>query len=136
LAKWVAPSRADEVSPEIGNVSAQAEISLIRLDVLAEYVGDDPQVQQRIVEKVLHTAEKTIAELHLAVAEEDLEQVGKLAHRIKSSARAIGAEQLVELFQLLEQAGEGGEMSEVLELEAHLDGFLHQLHSEYILINA
>ncbi len=130
LAKWVEPlQQQDEggVFPSGEEVNGEG---LVRLDVLTEYVGSDSEVQQQILKKFLQTARDTVSEINDAIAEDDLEQVGLLAHRIKSSARALGAEALVSLLQTMEQAGKEERREEILAQQQSLAPLLEKLENE------
>lgn len=66
-------------------------------EMLADYYND-----------FLESSEPTVDLLHAAVEEHDLSVVGSLAHKLKSSARTVGANGLADCCLALEQAGKEG----------------------------
>jgi PAS domain S-box-containing protein len=74
-------------------------------NTLSELVGDNPALHKRFLEKFLANAEKQVANILVAVAAEDADTVGGVAHALKSAARSVGALALGELCESLETAG-------------------------------
>lgn len=70
---------------------------------LTELVGDLPDAKKRLMESFLRNARKQVRELELVLAGSGgLARLGFLGHKLKSSARAVGAMALGELAQQLE----------------------------------
>lgn len=72
---------------------------------LADVLGDDTARHLDILRKFIHQAERIIAESDKACGQRDIAQVSFLAHKLKSSARAVGADALADLCLSLEVAG-------------------------------
>jgi HPt (histidine-containing phosphotransfer) domain-containing protein len=71
---------------------------------LQSIVGDNVETLARLLDKYLLSAGKTIASIHEAVAMARLSDAADLAHKLKSSSRAVGAMRLGSLCEKLEQA--------------------------------
>ena len=81
-----------------------ADIRLVNLEILAQYVGTNPVLQRKVSQKFLETARNTVLEMQRAAAIPDYTLLGSLAHRIKPSALAMGARVMGDLAAQLEQA--------------------------------
>ena len=91
---------------------------------LKELVGGNPALQQRFLKKFLDTTPANIQEIHAAYARHEASGVGMAAHKLKSSARTIGANSLADLCQALKSAGKSGNWGEIDALERKLDGLM------------
>ena len=83
--------------------------TLLDLNVLRGLVGDDPQTIQELLSDFLASARRARADLTRAWAAGDAHRVAELAHKLKSSARAVGAFALAERCLDLETAAGGAE---------------------------
>jgi CheY-like chemotaxis protein/HPt (histidine-containing phosphotransfer) domain-containing protein len=72
---------------------------------LTRMVGNNPQSQQRLLQKFHSSAAQTMLEIAAAVQAQDWLAVARLGHKLKSPARSVGALQLAALSDALEQAG-------------------------------
>jgi len=72
------------------------------------FPGDDDTIRQ-VVESFVEPARGYVAEILAAVEAGDAATVGETAHRMKSAARAIGANPLADLCLALEKAGKSGD---------------------------
>lgn len=77
----------------------------VNVHVLEELVGDDPAMIKEMLLDFRASAEKIAAELHTAYQTDQFATAGSLAHKLKSSARSVGALALGELCAEMEQAG-------------------------------
>jgi signal transduction histidine kinase/CheY-like chemotaxis protein/HPt (histidine-containing phosphotransfer) domain-containing protein len=66
-------------------------------------VGDNPDLQRRVVERFLAAAPMTASEVNDLVQAGRTADLGRVAHRLKSSARTVGAVTLAERCASLEQ---------------------------------
>ncbi len=87
LKKWL---------PETAPVAVWDEQALTRL------IGDKPQMHRRLLEKFLVNARERIDAIEASYA--DAEAVSRGAHALKSAASTVGAMQLAELCQAVEDA--------------------------------
>ena len=79
------------------------------MSALKALVGDDPAVIREFLHDFRVSAAKTAAELKAACEHGQAAQAGALAHKLKSSARSVGALALGELCAGMEQAGQAGD---------------------------
>ncbi len=128
LDKWLpvaakaAPAIAGLASPSgvTGYEAAAADVGLryanpdygaaasvpVDVNVLKALVGDDPAVISEFLHDFRVSAAKTAAELKVACENGEAAQAGALAHKLKSSARSVGALALGELCAEIEQVGQ------------------------------
>ncbi|MDO8960404.1 MAG: ATP-binding protein, partial [Rhodocyclaceae bacterium] len=121
LAKWlliVAEARPEHPlapAPQAGSPPA------VDVSVLAAQVGDDPATLREFLLDFRASAVGIAAELAAAIAAGDAPRVGALAHKLKSSARAVGALALGEICAELEKAGKVGRVGALAGMMAKLD---------------
>jgi PAS domain S-box-containing protein len=99
-------------------------IAPVDVSVLAALVGDDPATIGEFLADFRASATGIAAEISAACAAGDAAQAGALAHKLKSSARSIGALALGELCALMEKAGKAGDAA---ALTALLPGFQQEM---------
>ena len=83
----------------------------VDVNVLKSLVGDDPAVIREFLQDFRISAAKIAAELEAACNGGQAVQAGALAHKLKSSARSIGALTLGELCAAMERTGKAGDMN-------------------------
>ncbi|MDT8383232.1 MAG: PAS domain S-box protein [Gammaproteobacteria bacterium] len=88
----------------------------VDVSVLEGLVGNDPVVIDRFLNDFRSSATNIAAELKTACADHQPVQAGELAHKLKSSARTVGALALGELCEEMETAGKAGS-NETLALQ-------------------
>jgi two-component system sensor histidine kinase/response regulator len=88
----------------------------VDLSVLKSLVGDDPTVIREFLCDFRISAAKTAAELKSAYENDQTAQAGALAHKLKSSARSVGALKLGELCAAIEQADKAGRVDALADL--------------------
>ena len=94
-----------------GTVSKPVDVS-----VLAALVGDNPEVINEFLQDFRSSATQIAAELKIAYTAGQSAQVGALAHKLKSSARSVGALTLGEVCDKIEQAGKVNQIEVLAEL--------------------
>ncbi len=108
--------------------------AIIDLSVLAQLLGYHPHKIRKFAFKFLQTSEAGFNEMEAALGAGELQKVRELGHRIKSSARAVGALGMAELCQQLEQLPENADAASARSLLDQLWQLLHQV-SEHIMTN-
>ena len=105
----------------------------VDLSILQRVVGADPVRLQDFLEQFRLSALGVAAELQQALAQGQTAQVGALAHKLKGSARSVGALALGDLCEALERAGLAGEAAALAPLApafgaemAGVDAYLRQ----------
>ncbi|SET65892.1 PAS domain S-box-containing protein [Nitrosomonas marina] len=109
IKKWQNPSKIKmEKSLKNSEVASNPEAASIDVNVLRELVGDDQAVIYEMLSEFLTSAAKIEREIQLACEASDCEQATRAAHKLKSSARSVGALRLGDICQQIEQAGKNG----------------------------
>ncbi|MGK5077909.1 PAS domain S-box protein [Janthinobacterium sp. HLX7-2] len=85
---------------------------VIDLSILAKLLGYNPQKVRKFAFKFLQTTQEGFGDIDAALARGDVHQVRELGHRIKSSARTVGALGLAELCHNLETLAPGEPVEE------------------------
>lgn len=88
----------------------------VDVNVLKALVGDDPAVIREFLHDFRISAAKIAAELKAACNGGQAAQAGAQAHKLKSSARSMGALALGELCAVMEQTGKSGQVGALAEL--------------------
>ncbi|KQQ97007.1 CHASE domain-containing protein [Massilia sp. Leaf139] len=133
LTKPVAPARlAATIARAIGREAASP---LLDTGVLAATFGADPGKMRKFGFMFLDSAREGLAEIDAALAAHDLARVGAVAHRLKSSARAVGALGFADLCAELERldgdatAGDPVKQAQAKALGAHLHSIFARLEA-------
>jgi PAS domain S-box-containing protein len=125
LKKWLPDA---DPAPQPADASALSDASItsatlataskpLDVSVLEALVGDNPEVIKEFLNDFSSSATQIATELkNTASATEQAAQVAVLAHKLKSSARAVGALGLGELCAEIEQAGQAGRIEELAAL--------------------
>lgn len=127
LTRWmpaVSHSSAADPPPDEA-VTPPSEEAVVDVSVLERIVGDDPGIIQAVLQEFLQTGTATMDYLHSA--DLDPAVISQQAHRLKSSARSVGAQRLGELCQSLENAGKA-------EDRQALTSLLAELHTEWLSV--
>jgi signal transduction histidine kinase/CheY-like chemotaxis protein/HPt (histidine-containing phosphotransfer) domain-containing protein len=86
------------------------------LSVLAELVGDDPRLIADFVREFSASAARLADDLGNAARAGHTQEVADIAHKLKSSARSLGAMKLGDLCASLEEAGRARELQALAAL--------------------
>jgi PAS domain S-box-containing protein len=121
----------EEKNHRTQGVPLQQSALPVDVNVLKALVGDDPAVIREFLGDFRTSAAKIAAELQAACDEGRAKQVVALAHKLKSSARSVGALALGELCAKMEHAGKAEDTSALAALlpefeaaAAAVDGYL------------
>jgi PAS domain S-box-containing protein len=120
LEKWL-PSAGKEPGPVSGVAASSVPVDV---NVLKGLVGDDPAVIQDLLRDFRTGAARTGDGLRQAFREGATGQVVSLAHKLKSSARSVGALALGDLCAEIEQAGKAGQAEAVFALRSRFESEL------------
>jgi two-component system sensor histidine kinase/response regulator len=119
-----APAAVAHLAPGAG-----AQPDLIDLDALAQTFGANPVKMRKYALLFLDSAHEAMGQIHAAARAGELDTMASLAHRLKSSAKAVGALGFGNLCEALE--GERGAVNtdQALALLARMDALLPLLHA-------
>ncbi len=128
LKKWLPTVISEPVSVASAMPTPLAGSALIPVDVnvLKALIGNDEVMVREFLRDFRISAVKVAAELRIACGAEQTAVAGALAHKLKSSARSVGALALGELCAEMEAAGKAGDMGMLALL---LPKFEHELAS-------
>ncbi|SCX60365.1 PAS domain S-box protein [Nitrosospira sp. Nsp1] len=115
-------------APAAAPTAAPAAQKPVDVNVLKELVGDDPTVTSEFLRDFRTSSEKIAADLRGACQSGQAKIAGDTAHKLKSSARAVGALALGELCAEMEQAGKTGDTQA-------LNALLPRFESELTAVN-
>ena len=125
LEKWLPRSKQAERQEErILQPSATTGKVVVDIDVLKSLVGSDQAVINEFLQDFLHDTRKIAEQLHSAVTGDQADKAKFVAHKLKSSARSIGALALGEWCAQMETAAKEGDVEKLVEL---LPGFEQEL---------
>ena len=128
LLTWL-PS-AGAVVPTAATPARRAPASrVVDVSVLERLVGSDPSVVLEFLHDFRLSAAKTAPELSAACANGQAEIAGEQAHKLKSSARAVGALALGDLCAQMETAGRAGQTEPLVALLPIFEKELDALNS-------
>ncbi len=96
-------SQTADVRPKA--VKEPIELSRVDLNVLAGIVGDDAEILSDIIREFANSSQQIGQQLEIAYAAHRSEEMISLAHRLKASARTVGALKLGDQCAELENAG-------------------------------
>ncbi len=112
IASWL-PARETPPPPARSRAAPAFKTTLagdpqvIDLSILAKLLGYNPEKVRKFAFKFLQTTQDGFGDIDAALARGDVHQVRELGHRIKSSARTVGALGLAELCHNLETLAPG-----------------------------
>ncbi|MBK7261773.1 MAG: Hpt domain-containing protein [Rubrivivax sp.] len=101
--------------------------------VLRKIIGDDEASVREFLALFRQTAQRQRAEMHAACARGEGHQSAAVAHKLKSSARSIGAQALAEFCVEIESAVTAGNLALLRE---HLVAFDVEWQREKLAIDA
>ncbi len=98
---------AGEASETAEDASAAEKTSSGPIDpaALKGVFGDDEDTFKEILEDFIDPATSNVREIEAAFADRSADGVARAAHKLKSSARSVGAYDLADLCEALETAG-------------------------------
>ena len=131
LTKWLPRAGADATAadPQPTQRGAQAA-GVLDLAVLKGIVGDDPKVVHRLLGQYHASAERLAQDMNAARGIDDMREIGAIAHKLKSSSRAIGALALGDLCAELENACRTGSRDEVSRGTAAFQAALREVNAQ------
>ncbi len=100
---------------------AKSAAATVDIHILEELVGNDPATIKELLQNFRISAKKIAKELHAAFQAEQFETLSSVAHKLKSSARSVGATTLGDLCAEIEQAGKKSDGAVLSELLSRFD---------------
>jgi CheY-like chemotaxis protein/HPt (histidine-containing phosphotransfer) domain-containing protein len=112
------PQKAAPAAP----APAAAAPGLLDIETLAATFGEDRDKMRKFAFLFIDSAREGLAEIDVALASGNLVRAGAVAHRIKSSARAVGANSFGAACNELEAQPQRGGLAQARALAARLRG--------------
>ena len=107
---------------------------LLDLTALPRLLGDDPVTLARFSSRFVETTAVSVAAMHSALDDGDVETVGRLAHSLKSAAATVGAMSLATLADELEATCLAGDIERISAECASISTLVDEVAA--LLINA
>lgn len=124
LEKWLPPTSSRENAPSGAEPERMGQC--VDVDILRHLVGSDPAVVAEFLHDFRVRAASIAAELLAAGASGRFADAGAAAHKLKSSARSVGAIGLGEWCERIEHAGKSGDQAALADL---LPGFIVEMNA-------
>ena len=114
LEKWLPPG--SDAGKDADTASKSGGDPPVDTSVLKALVGDEQTVMRELLHDFKSSAAKSAVELRVACETGEPAQARSAAHKLKSSARSVGAMKLAEICAQLEHSGKKDRLSEVRRL--------------------
>jgi two-component system sensor histidine kinase/response regulator len=121
LEKWLPlnpaePGETASLTPSTLLSQPGAQPAPVDVNVLQALVGDDPNMIREFLQHFRNSAAAIAVELRAACAASQTKAAADAAHKLKSSARAIGAFALADLCATMEKKGNGSDGDALVRL--------------------
>ncbi|MBY0573861.1 MAG: response regulator [Undibacterium sp.] len=122
----------EQPSPDIVNASKMLNLNdaMIDLKVLADLVGQVPEKIEKFALKFLKSAKTVLQEIATVRHDNDLDGLCSLGHKLKSSARTVGANRFGDLCHQLEQLKGQGDLQQADAIITQLAPMLDIIEQE------
>ncbi|QYJ85425.1 Hpt domain-containing protein [Shewanella mesophila] len=101
--------------------------SILNPSVMQELIGNEPDLIAQFKKDFIIQAQSSLKELATHYNARDFEAIRQAAHFLKTSAKAIGAEQVTETLQQIEHAANAKDVNLTKQLIMQLKGSLQTL---------
>jgi signal transduction histidine kinase/CheY-like chemotaxis protein/HPt (histidine-containing phosphotransfer) domain-containing protein len=112
------------------SVASNGDAPIWNRDTLAEMVGDDPALHKTLLADFIPQSVAIVAEIDAAFAAKDAQKIGALGHKLKSSARYMGAKAMGDVCEALQHSGHAGEWDKITVLVPRLQDLMAQTERE------
>jgi CheY-like chemotaxis protein/HPt (histidine-containing phosphotransfer) domain-containing protein len=134
LTQWLPPPKEATAADQPGTAPADTATALYQpeatpvldVSVLKGLVGDDSGTVCEFLSEYLDSARGQRKELLAVIAAGDTAPVGAIAHKLKSSSRAVGALSLGDLCAELEGASKAGEKARISQIMPRFEALFTQ----------
>ena len=121
LEKWLPAANPTETSRDLSSMPVQ-------VSVLESLVGTDPQLIHEFLQAFGVSAARSAAGLAEACGNQRSKDAAEIAHKLKSSARSVGALRLGEICAAIEVAGTAGDLTVLTELLPSFEQEMSAVH--------
>jgi len=115
------------VIERVEKVPLRAEPVAVDMAALRQMFHNNNALVRKFGLKFIEVANDTLAEMKEAQSKKDLAELGRLGHKLKSSARTIGASSFADLCEGLEKANTGNDWSDAESLLEKIPSLLEKI---------
>ncbi len=108
LAKTNLAMKMEKTDKESSDVTGPVDFSVVK-----KFIGDNVAAQERVFKKFVDLCPEITSDFNRALADRNAEEVRGNAHKLKSSARALGANALADLCFSLETAAKSADWESI-----------------------
>jgi PAS domain S-box-containing protein len=153
LSKWMSQRAAEERAPQVSGTGPSLPVSasapapapvpppaaatepagvtgsndLLDMRALAQTFGNKPEKMRKYAHMFLDSARDGLVEVRAALEQGDMKRLSELGHRIKSSARAVGAMSFADLCLQLEHLKPDDDIARARDIAARMQVLLEKL---------
>ena len=128
------PEKSDN-NPAIETIS-NFNSEVLELSVISNFVGGDEQLIQKLLKVFLKQTPSIIDEIHVSCVSDNTTSVVSSSHKLKSSARSVGANRLADLCVALESAGKENRLTDMKEIESRIDDVFTETQAAIVNLNS
>jgi CheY-like chemotaxis protein/HPt (histidine-containing phosphotransfer) domain-containing protein len=126
LAKWLPDKhQLHEIKQELMN--SQHGSSFFNINALKHMLNNDIELARKFSRKFIQIAEEALSEIETAKKHCDIKSMGFLGHKLKSSARTLGAHHFADLCDGLEMAGINNDWLQAEQLSRQILASFHHI---------
>ena len=115
LAKWLPDKeQLEEIKQEL--TDSQRNHTFINISALSHVLNNDTALVRKFSRKFIQVAEEALSEIKKKKKHRDTKSMGQLGHKLKSSARTLGAHPFADLCNDLEMAGADNDWQQAEQL--------------------
>ena len=123
------PADDDKVSTTEAEMAGDDGNGPIDPSALKSVFGDDEETFKEILKDFIEPSKSNVEEIENAYAERSADGVAKASHKLKSSSRSVGANELADICTELEFAGKNNDWDKIVELVPRLPRVMQQVSS-------
>ncbi len=123
LERWFTTKQSEQISTQKNTTPETiktSQLSVVDFNELDELLGSDIEMQQKFLQSFMQTAPDIVNQVSAACETGSIEQIDFNLHKLKSSAKAIGASKLLETSLAIESLLSTADWKEIKKLSIKL----------------
>ncbi len=112
--------------------TAGIDDGIFDVNVVSHFVGGNMQMVLTLLDTFLDQTSEMITQIHAACVQNDMNSVVNECHKLKSSARSVGANRLADLCITMERAGNEGWLEDIRRLDRQIDALFNQTQAAIV----
>lgn len=105
---------------------------IFELSVISDCLGGNMEMVRKLLKVFLEKTPAIIDEMHQACVTGNTQNVASCCHKLKSSARSVGATRLADLCVALEMASKEGRLEHIKEVEPYIDSVFFETQTAIV----